>query len=81
MDSPRMIVVHVGLKHTVEMPLVEHDDMIERVSTDAANDPLAVGARQPFVRNGPQGFLTNRVGREREAIRALESMVVLSEIT
>jgi len=42
MDAPRMIVVHVGAKHTVEMPLVEHDDMIEHVSPDAANDPLAV---------------------------------------
>jgi hypothetical protein len=31
MDAPRMIVVHVGSKHTVEMPLVEHDDMIGSV--------------------------------------------------
>src|SRR5215475_6555963 len=42
MDAPRMIVVHVGSKHTVEMPLVEHDDMIETLAPDTPNEPLAV---------------------------------------
>ena len=37
-----MIVVHIGLKNTTQMPLAEHDDIIETLAPDAPNDPLTV---------------------------------------
>jgi hypothetical protein len=37
-----MIVVHIRLKNTIQMPLVEYDDIIETLAPDAPNDPLAV---------------------------------------
>ena len=36
-----------------------------------------LGRQQPFVRNGPIGFLTNRVGRDSVPIRAAQSMIEL----
>ena len=38
-----MIVVDVGLKDAAQMPLVQEDDMIEGVSPDTSDEPLAVG--------------------------------------
>jgi len=42
MDSPSVVVVDVGSKHTVQMLLMEYDDMIESLSPDAADEPLRV---------------------------------------
>jgi len=42
MDSPSVIILHVGSKNPAEMSLVQDDDMIERASADAADDPLTI---------------------------------------
>jgi hypothetical protein len=42
MSSIAMIVAHVGLKETREMPLVQHDDLIEELAADAADDTLDI---------------------------------------
>jgi hypothetical protein len=38
MGSIAMIVAHVGLEETREMPLVQHDDVIEELSADTADE-------------------------------------------
>ena len=43
MDSIAMIVAQVWLEYTLEMPLVQHDDIIEELSADTADHPLDVG--------------------------------------
>jgi hypothetical protein len=42
MDPPSVIIVRVGSKYTLKMPLIEHNHMIEGVSPNAADNPLAV---------------------------------------
>src|SRR5919108_6441516 len=42
-SSPVMIIVHVGLQNASQMPLIQYDHVIERVSTDTADNSLAVG--------------------------------------
>ena len=42
MGSPVVIVVDIGSKYPAKMPLIEHDDMIEHVAPDTADEPLAV---------------------------------------
>ncbi len=42
MDSPAVIVVHIGVKDTAKLPIVEHDHMIQGVSVDAADYSLAI---------------------------------------
>src|SRR4029453_4329726 len=40
--------------------------------------PTLSGTRQPFVRNGPLGFLTNRVGEDNVAINSMKSIITTS---
>ena len=42
MDPSGVIIVHVGPKHATQTPLVEHDRMIECLSPNTADNPLAV---------------------------------------
>src|SRR5688572_16524608 len=42
MGPPGVIVVYVGLKHAAQMLLIKHNDIVETLTPDAPNDPLAV---------------------------------------
>ena len=42
MCSPVVIVLDIGSKHTAQMPFVEHDDVIEGLSPNAAHDSLHI---------------------------------------
>mgnify|MGYP005638109061 CR=1 FL=1 len=43
MSSRRVVVRHVGAKHTIQMSLVENDVVVETVSPDRPDEPLHVG--------------------------------------
>src|SRR5215510_5106258 len=43
MSAKSVVIGDIGREHSLEMPLVEHDDMIEHIAPNAADDPLAVG--------------------------------------
>ena len=42
MGAKSVIVGDIRLDHAPQMPLVEHDDMIEHIATDTPDDPLAI---------------------------------------
>jgi hypothetical protein len=42
MDSPSVVVVKVRSKHTAQMTLIEHDDVLERVASYTADDALTI---------------------------------------
>ena len=41
-DSPDMIIVDIGLENTAKMNLMQHDDIVEALVPDAANDPFRI---------------------------------------
>ena len=43
MSSRRVVVGHVGAKHSTEMPLVENNEVIQAVAPNGANQPLDIG--------------------------------------
>jgi hypothetical protein len=43
MGAKSVVIGDRGREHALEMPLVEHDDMMEPIATNAADDPLAGG--------------------------------------
>src|SRR6266446_8419227 len=43
MRTPGVIISHVGAQQALQMLLVEHDDIVETLATNTADDPLAVG--------------------------------------
>ena len=45
-SSRRVVVGHVGAKHTMQMSLVENDVVVETVSPNRPDEPLHVGIRQ-----------------------------------
>jgi hypothetical protein len=42
MRTPIVIVVHIGLKNTTQMSLIEYDDIVETLATDTADEPLNI---------------------------------------
>lgn len=42
-SEPVVIVAEVGGKDPLQMPLVDHDDMIEAFSPDRSDQPLDIG--------------------------------------
>jgi hypothetical protein len=42
MDSPSMIILHVGSKNPAQMSLVQDDDIIETIATNTADEPLDI---------------------------------------
>src|SRR5215468_723970 len=43
MRTPGVIIAHVGAKQALQMLRVEHDDIVQTLTTDTADDPLTVG--------------------------------------
>src|SRR5262245_27589353 len=43
MRTPGVIIAHVGAKQVLQMLRVEHDDIVQTLTTDTADDPLTVG--------------------------------------
>jgi hypothetical protein len=56
MRTPVVIVVHVDWQNMAQMLLVEHDDMVERLALDAADDLLRVGILPRTLRGYPDLF-------------------------
>jgi hypothetical protein len=56
MRTPVVIVVHVGLKDAAQMPLVEHDDLIETLTPDTANDSFRIWVVPRAVRRNLDRF-------------------------
>jgi len=42
MCPPSVLVVEVRSKHTAQLTLIEHDDMVEGVASDTADDSLTI---------------------------------------
>ena len=43
MNSRRVVIGHVGAKHSTEMSLVENNEVVEAVSANRADQPLDIG--------------------------------------
>jgi hypothetical protein len=42
MRTPDVIVIHVGLKNTAQMPLVEHDHIVQTLAPDTPDEPFDI---------------------------------------
>ena len=42
--SPRMVVIQIRRHNSLEMPLVEHDDVVEKFSAQRPNHSFHIGA-------------------------------------
>ena len=56
MCPPVVIVINVRSKHTAQMPLVEHNHMVECVAPNTADDPLTIGIL-PGISRGNLDFI------------------------
>ena len=43
MGTKAVVIGDIHREHSLEMPVVEHNDMIEHIATDTPDEPLAVG--------------------------------------
>lgn len=43
MRTKAVVIGDIRREHSLEMPVIEHDDLIEHIATDTPDEPLAVG--------------------------------------
>ena len=60
MRAVGMIVIKVGLEKTPEMPLVQHDDMVEHFTPDTADESLDVWGL-PWTAGGDRRCTLNSI--------------------
>src|SRR6266540_5603706 len=79
MRAVGMIVIKVGLEKTPEMPLVQHDDMVEHFTPDTADESLDVWVLL-WTAGGDQHLLDPHVVDPSPKVRAIDAIAIPEQI-